>query len=85
MITMKSEPRLTKYTMSYVGFKWVMYDEHHDIIGTFEGSSADAIKAAMRVVIDRDDFGTGDWFLVGRGEYEFQLNAIGLFLRAGRR
>lgn len=41
------------------------------------------IKAAMRVVIDRDDFGTSD-FLVGTGEYAFQLNAIGLFLRARR-
>lgn len=75
--------RLSAYTMSYLGFKWVMYDDRNNVLASFEGSSSDAIAGAMRVVIDRDDFGTGDWFLVGRGEYEFQLNAIGLFLRAG--
>jgi hypothetical protein len=26
----------------------------------------------MRVVIDRGDFGTGDWFLAGHGHYEFR-------------
>lgn len=63
---------------------WHMYDDRGSYIATFTGDSAAAIQGAMRVVIDRDDFGTGDWFLVGDGEYEFQLNAIGLFLRAGR-
>lgn len=71
-----------KYTMSYLGFKWVMYDEPGNVLATFDGSSADAVQGAMRVVMDRDDFGTGDWFRVAHGEYEFRLNAIGLFLRA---
>jgi hypothetical protein len=26
----------------------------------------------MRVVIDRGDFGTSDWFLAGHGHYEFR-------------
>jgi hypothetical protein len=60
------------YTMSYLGFKWVMYDEHGNVLGSFEGTSTDAITQAMRIVIDRGDFGTGDWFLAGTGEYEFR-------------
>ncbi|MDT5050063.1 MAG: hypothetical protein QOG75_5967 [Mycobacterium sp.] len=31
-----------------------------------------AVTQAMRVVIDRGDFGTGDWFLAGHGHYEFR-------------
>ena len=76
------DERLVKYTMSYLGFKWVMYDDQHNVLATFDGDSGDAIRGAMRVVMDRDDFGTGDWFRAGTGEYEFRLNAIGLFLRA---
>lgn len=61
------------YTMSYLGFKWVMYDDHQNVLARFEGTSADAITQAMRFVIDRGAFGTGDWFLAGPGEYEFRL------------
>jgi hypothetical protein len=31
---------------------------------------------------NRGDFGTGDWFLVGAGEYEFRLNNVGIAIRA---
>jgi hypothetical protein len=31
---------------------------------------------------DQGDFGTGDWFLVAHGEYEFRLNNIGISLQA---
>lgn len=62
--------------------EWHMYDDHAVHLASFEGDSAEAITSAMRVVMDRGDFGTGDWFLVGRGEYEFRLNNIGISLRA---
>lgn len=62
--------------------EWHMYDEDAAHLATFKGDSADAIKSAMRVVIDRGDFGTGDWFLAGHGEYEFRLNTTGIALRA---
>lgn len=62
--------------------QWHMYDDHAVHLASFKGDSADAIRSAMRVVIDRGDFGTGDWFLVGPGEYEFRLNNVGISLRA---
>jgi hypothetical protein len=60
------------YSMSYAGFRWHMYDVDNNHLATFEGSSADAVTQAMRVVIDRGDFGTGDWFRAGHGHYEFR-------------
>lgn len=62
--------------------EWHMYDEDAAHLATFQGDSAAAIESAMRVVIDRGDFGTGDWFLVRHGEYEFRLNTTGIALRA---
>ncbi|MBY0290914.1 MAG: hypothetical protein K2X52_27810 [Mycobacteriaceae bacterium] len=59
-----------------------MYDENAVHLASFKGDSADAVRSAMRAVIDRGDFGTGDWFLVGSGEYEFRLNNVGISLRA---
>jgi hypothetical protein len=61
-----------KYSMSYAGFRWHMYDVDNNHLADFEGNSADAVTQAMRVVIDRGDFGTGDWFLAGHGHYEFR-------------
>jgi hypothetical protein len=60
------------YSMTYEGFRWHMYDVEKNHLAAFEGSSADAVTAAMRVVIDRGDFGTGDWFRAGDGHYEFR-------------
>lgn len=62
--------------------EWHMYDDHAVHLATFKGDSTEAIRSAMRVVMDRGDFGTGDWFLVGPGEYEFRLNNVGIFLPA---
>jgi hypothetical protein len=62
--------------------EWHMYDDHAVHLASFKGDSADAIRSAMRVVMDRGDFGTGDWFLVGPSEYEFRLNNVGISLRA---
>ncbi len=62
--------------------EWHMYDDHAVHLASFKGDSGDAIGSAMRVVMDRGDFGTGDWFLVGPGEYEFRLNNVGISLRA---
>ncbi|OCB57656.1 hypothetical protein A5677_16970 [Mycobacterium malmoense] len=61
------------YSLSYAGFKWHLYDSHDNHLDSFEGSSSDAVHAAMSVVIARGDFGKGDWFAAGRGEYEFRL------------
>ena len=47
------------------------------------GDCADAITRAMRfMVMDRGDFGTGDWFLVKSSENEFRLDNVGIALRA---
>jgi hypothetical protein len=54
--------------------EWHLYDDHAVHLASFKGDSSDAIKGAMREVMDRGDFGTGDWFLVDHGEYEFRLN-----------
>lgn len=62
--------------------EWHMYDDHAVHLASFRGDSTDAVRSAMRLVIDRGDFGTGDWFLVGSGEYEFRLNNVGIALRA---
>lgn len=61
--------------------QWHMYDEQAVHLATFGGEATDAIRSAMRLVTDRGDFGTGDWFLVGDSEYEFRLNATGIALR----
>ena len=37
--------------------EWHMYDDDAVHLGSFKGDSADAIRSAMRVVIDRGDFG----------------------------
>jgi hypothetical protein len=62
--------------------EWHMYDDHAVHLASFKGDSSGVIGGAMHVVMDRGDFGTGDWFLVARGEYEFRLNNIGISLRA---
>ncbi|WP_074021056.1 hypothetical protein U8D42_28805 (plasmid) [Mycobacterium europaeum] len=62
--------------------EWHMYDDHAGHLASFRGDSTDAIRSAMRLVMDRGDFGTGDWFLVASGEYEFRLNNVGIALRA---
>lgn len=62
--------------------EWHMCDDHAMHLATSKGDSAQAITSAMRVVIDRGDFGTGGWFLVTHGEYEFRLNNIDIALRA---
>lgn len=62
--------------------EWHMYDDHAVHLASFRGDSTDAIRGAMRLVMDRGDFGTGDWFLVASGEYEFRLNNLGIALRA---
>jgi hypothetical protein len=62
--------------------EWQMYDDHAVHLASFRGDSTDAVKSAMRLVIQRGDFGTGDWFLVGSGEYEFRLNNVGIALQA---
>jgi len=43
--------------------EWHLYDDHAVHLASFKGDSSDAIKGAMREVVDRGDFGTGDWFL----------------------
>lgn len=62
--------------------EWHMYDDQAVHLASFTGDSTDAVKGAMHLVIERGDFGTGDWFLVGSGEYEFRLNNVGIALRA---
>lgn len=62
--------------------EWHMYDDQAVHLASFRGDSTDAIKSAMHLVIEKGDFGTGDWFLVGSGEYEFRLNNVGIALRA---